>query len=112
MMTLDEAIQHCQEKSCNNDECSREHHQLGEWLLELKHYREKSIVQHADDDLQKEIKRMWEVCHPVDEGMGYESANIMCEQFEDIAKHFVNWTKEKMMVNGSTSSANAATKSN
>lgn len=50
-------------------------------------------------ELQEEIKRMWEICHPVDEGMGYESANIMCEQFEDIAKHFVNWTKEKMMKN-------------
>lgn len=44
MMTLDEAIQHCQEKSCNNDECSMEHRQLAEWLTELKQYRENSFT--------------------------------------------------------------------
>lgn len=42
MMTLNEAIQHCQEKSCDNTGCAKDHQQLGEWLLELKHYREKS----------------------------------------------------------------------
>lgn len=35
-MTLDEAIKHCIENSCNNTECSREHMQLAEWLKELK----------------------------------------------------------------------------
>ena len=39
-MTIDEAIQHCQEKACGNSECSKEHQQLGEWLKELKEYRE------------------------------------------------------------------------
>ena len=60
MMTLDEAIKHCEEKAkelsnkayaewgksmteeeaydCN--ECAREHEQLAEWLKELKAYRE------------------------------------------------------------------------
>ena len=39
MMTLDEAIEHCKEKSCSNTECAREHKQLAEWLEELKEYK-------------------------------------------------------------------------
>lgn len=48
-------------------------------------------------ELQEEIEKVWRECNPVDEGMGLESANIVNEQFEHIAKHFVEWTKEKMM---------------
>ncbi len=40
MMTLDEAIAHCDEKSCGNSECAAEHKQLADWLRELKKYRE------------------------------------------------------------------------
>lgn len=41
MMTLDEAIEHCIEKSkCLNNECELEYKQLAEWLKELKEYRE------------------------------------------------------------------------
>lgn len=36
MMTLEEAIRHCQEKSCGNSECAKEHEQLAQWLIELK----------------------------------------------------------------------------
>ena len=39
-MTLDEAIQHCEEKGCYNTECAIEHRQLAEWLQELKKYKE------------------------------------------------------------------------
>ena len=39
MMTLDEAIEHCKEKSCSNTDCAREHRQLAEWLEELKEYK-------------------------------------------------------------------------
>ena len=39
MMTLDEAIEHCKEKSNNNSLCSLEHKQLMKWLLELKYRR-------------------------------------------------------------------------
>ena len=35
MMTLEEAIEHCEQKACGNDECSKEHKQLAEWLKEL-----------------------------------------------------------------------------
>ena len=45
-MTLDEAIQHCEEVAdtpCFTDEearCYSEHRQLAEWLKELKRYKE------------------------------------------------------------------------
>lgn len=38
-MTLDEAIQHCEEKARCGDACGLEHKQLAEWLKELKGYR-------------------------------------------------------------------------
>ena len=38
-MTLDEAIQHCEEKALCGDACGLEHKQLAEWLKELKYYR-------------------------------------------------------------------------
>lgn len=39
MMTIDEAIKHCEEKSCGNNACALEHKQLAEWLNELKELR-------------------------------------------------------------------------
>lgn len=39
-MTLDEAIQHCEEKSKCGTACGMEHKQLAEWLKELKNLRE------------------------------------------------------------------------
>lgn len=39
LMTLDEAIEHCKEKSCDDTVCGKEHKQLSEWLTELKSYR-------------------------------------------------------------------------
>lgn len=38
-MTLDEAIQHREEKALCGDACGLEHKQLAEWLKELKYYR-------------------------------------------------------------------------
>lgn len=39
MMTLDEAIQHCIEKS-DRTECGKEHEQIAEWLEELKRFKD------------------------------------------------------------------------
>ena len=40
MMSLDEAIRHCQERAVADcSECAREHLQLAEWLEELKSYK-------------------------------------------------------------------------
>ena len=41
-LTLDEAIQHCLEKS-DCSECGQEHAQLAEWLKELKQLRQKTF---------------------------------------------------------------------
>lgn len=38
-MTLDEAIEHCEEKAKGCDSCSIEHKQLADWLRELKVFR-------------------------------------------------------------------------
>lgn len=38
-MTLDEAIQHCEESALCDDACGLEYKQLAEWLKELKGYR-------------------------------------------------------------------------
>lgn len=38
-MTLDEAIEHCEEKSKCGTACGMEHKQLAEWLKELKVFR-------------------------------------------------------------------------
>lgn len=46
MLTLEEAIKHCEEvaeregKTCNGAECAEEHLQLAEWLKELRAYRD------------------------------------------------------------------------
>lgn len=41
IMTLEEAIIHCEEKACDNTQCSLEHRQLAEWLKELQQYHNK-----------------------------------------------------------------------
>ena len=56
MMTLDEAIQHCKEKSCDNTGCAKDHQQLGEWLTELKHYREKSENRLSDREFIERLQ--------------------------------------------------------
>jgi hypothetical protein len=38
-MTLDEAIQHCEERASCGDKCGLEHKQLADWLKELRTYR-------------------------------------------------------------------------
>ena len=49
----------------------------------------------ASEDLIEEIDKIWKTCNPIDEGMGVETANIHIEQFDDIARHFTDWQKQK-----------------
>lgn len=42
MMTLSEAIQHCEEK-IDSTTCGQEHAQLAEWLRELQRYKELEV---------------------------------------------------------------------
>lgn len=41
-MTLDEAIQHADEKGQGTCQCHEDHRQLADWLRELKAFREKA----------------------------------------------------------------------
>lgn len=47
-MTLDEAIKHCEEKASGCGDCSNEHRQLAEWLVELKSRRERGAEMICD----------------------------------------------------------------
>ena len=48
-MTLEEAIEHCEEKACNNSTCAAEHKQLAEWLKELQTLRKNT----SDEEILK-----------------------------------------------------------
>lgn len=64
-MTLDEAIQHCEEKSKCGTACGMEHKQLAEWLKELKTLHEEyeikcSILDNVPTDIVADIEE--ELC--------------------------------------------------
>ena len=46
------------------------------------------VKEQPEVELKKEIDVEWAKCEPIDEGMGLESANIVNEQFDAIARHF------------------------
>ena len=54
-MKLDEAIQHCKEKSCGNSLCAKEHKQLAEWLTELKCLRSGSELYKERTEVLRKI---------------------------------------------------------
>lgn len=56
MMTLQEAIRHCEETadSCT-DECGAEHRQLAEWLQELQDRREAEPGRLTDDPISRHM---------------------------------------------------------
>ena len=61
-MSIDEAIQHCEEMAlCNkNGECGEEHRQLAEWLSELKRLRAEPVrteLRKAVDLLHKNYEK-------------------------------------------------------
>jgi len=57
-MTLDEAIQHCEEKARCGDACGLEHKQLAEWLKELKGYRMREETKLTKEDVKKVLDHM------------------------------------------------------
>ena len=80
-MTLDEAIQHCLEKTEEEkrkllkvgdeyicSECGKEHEQIAEWLEELKKYKEMNIV-HCKD------------CKHWGSGAAGETENVKCCEY-------------------------------
>ena len=63
-MTLEEAIQHCNDMARLNEaecfECAEEHRQLAEWLTELKEYREQEPKQGEWDGSAELLSVLWE----------------------------------------------------
>ena len=57
-MTLNEAIQHCEEKALCGDACGLEHKQLAEWLKELKRYRMAEETKPTKEDVKKVLDYM------------------------------------------------------
>lgn len=57
-MTLDEAIQHCEERALCGDICGLEHKQLAEWLKELKGYRMDEETKPTKEDVKKILDYM------------------------------------------------------
>ena len=54
MMTLEQAIEHCEEVANSKcDQCGAEHKQLAKWLRELKARRELYKLEEKDDDLNR-----------------------------------------------------------
>ncbi len=57
-MTLDEAIQHCEEKALCGDACGLEYKQLADWLKELKRYRMDEETKHDKTTVTKVLEHM------------------------------------------------------
>jgi hypothetical protein len=57
-MTLNEAIQHCEEKALCGDACGLEHKQLAEWLKELRSYRMDEESKPTKADVKKVLEHM------------------------------------------------------
>ena len=62
-MTLEEAIEHCKEKSCEHTRCAEEHNQLAQWLTELKTFKRGSLRERFKTICElygDELNRLWE----------------------------------------------------
>ncbi len=63
-MTLQEAIEHCEEKAKGNSKCAEDHAQLAEWLKELEERRQADIKMTVmdgtitKDDVDKIYKKL------------------------------------------------------
>ena len=81
-MTLDEAIQHCLDKSTGCDECSLEHKQLAEWLRELKELRKYKWIQ-VCEEIPKRINDKQDISVDI----LFKEGNIICHGYYDFTYH-------------------------
>ena len=56
-MTLEEAIEHCEQKACEHSKCAEEHKQLAEWLKELQVLRRNSNTETIKERAEEYNKR-------------------------------------------------------
>lgn len=60
-MTLEEAIKHCEEKSCGEGQCAIEHKQLADWLKELQRLKQQPQgLDEAAEEYAEKNKNEWE----------------------------------------------------
>ena len=82
-MTLEEAIEHCEQKACEHSKCAEEHKQLAEWLKELQTL--KNNCSNTDKTLKRYpsckdcIKQAWYHCSKPDDDV--------CANYEDIEEY-------------------------
>lgn len=81
VMILEEAIKHCEKKSCGKNQCALEHKQLAEWLMELKAYREE--YGRLNNDNKKEGEDLLYTANKVAERTKKEMIDKACEWLEE-----------------------------
>ena len=80
-MTLDEAIQHCEEKAQCGTACGMEHKQLAEWLKELMNLRNEV------DRLREESSRNSRILDEIPWDMVIEAEKAVDEEDEENAEN-------------------------
>ena len=80
-MTLDEAIEHCEEKAKGCDSCSMEHKQLADWLKEL------MTLRNEVDRLREEADRNSRVLDKIPWDMVIDAENAVDEEDEENAEN-------------------------
>ena len=82
-MTLEEAIEHCEERAKICDECGKEHDQLAEWLKEVQQYREIGTLEEFERLKLAENSIIWGL---VDEYVAYKQVGTVEECREAVEK--------------------------
>lgn len=91
MMTLEEAIRHCEEKSCGNSECAAEHRQLAEWLTELKQLKASVSEELEEASLRASIIRGQYIPKEYLDEYPYDA------YAQSMFKRGAQWQKQQMM---------------
>ena len=82
-MTLEEAIEHCEERAKICDECGKEHDQLAEWLKEVQQYREIGTLEEFE---RLKLAENWIIWGLVDEYVAYKQVGTVEECREAVEK--------------------------
>lgn len=82
-MTLEEAIKHCEQKSCEHSKCAEEHKQLAEWLKELQ------ILKDNCSNTDKTLKRypLCKDCTKYKSGDCHKRDDEDCSDYEDMEEY-------------------------
>lgn len=82
-MTLEEAIEHCEERAKICDKCGKEHDQLAEWLKEVQQYRKIGTVEYFEKLKLADNGTIWGL---IDEYVDYKNIGTVEECREAVEK--------------------------